>query len=188
MKVFFLASNAADKNLRASYKKIVQALRSEGNEVFYQQPLPPTEEIEKMPKKKSEMRAKEFLRDMLQCDCVVFDGTRSTTGGGYYLCMALQHSLPVLYLTQNEYRGLYIASSNRLLKIKRYYTTKQDELKNTILDFLKFANKKKLSNRFNLMISDSMDGFLNKVSQDYGTSKADFIRDLIYTKMEKIDK
>lgn len=185
MKVFFLASNAADEKLRTSYKDIIRILESESNEVLSQQPIPPTEEIEKMPQEKSEIRAKQFLKEMLQCDCVVFEGTRSTTGGGYYLCMALQRSLPVLYLTQNEYKGLYLASSNRLLKIKNYHSTQQDNLKDIILDFLKFTSKKKLSNRFNLMISDSMDEFLSRVSQDYGTSKADFIRDLIYTKMEQ---
>ncbi len=183
MKIFFLASNAADKDLRFAYTKIVHTLELEGNEVFSQQPIPKTEEIESMPKEKSEMRAKQFFRKMLQCDCVVFEGTRSTTGGGYYLCMALQHSLPVLYLTQNKYRGLYLASSNRLLKIRRYDLTKQDNLKNTIQDFLKFATKKKLSNRFNLMISDSMDEFLNEMSRIDGISKADIIRDLIYEKM-----
>lgn len=185
MKIFFLASNAADKNLRTAYSEITKLLELEGNKVFSQQPLPKTEEIEGMPKEKSEMRAKQFFREMLQCDCVVFEGTRSTTGGGYYLCMALQRSLPVLYLTQNEYRGLYLASSNRLLKIRQYSLTKQDGLKNTIQDFLKFATKKKLSNRFNLMISDSMDEFLNNISKIDGISKADIIRDLIYEKMEE---
>lgn len=186
MKVFFLASNAAGEDLRISYKKIVKIFEAEGNEVLFQQPIPPTEEIEGMPLEKSEVRAKKFFKEMLQCDCVVFEGTRSTTGGGYYLCMALQHSLPVLYLTQNEYRGLYLASSNRLLKIKRYDSTRQNVLEDIIRDFLKFTTKKKLSNRFNLMISDSMNEFLNKVAEEQGISKADFIRDLVYQKMDEI--
>ena len=185
MKVFFLASNAADENLRATYKGIVKTLGSEGNEVFFQQPLPRTEEIEKLTQDKSEVMAKQFFKEMLQCDCVVFEGTRSTTGGGYYLCMALRHSLPVLYLSQNEYKGLYLASSNRLLKIKRYDPAQPKELKAIIQEFLKFTDKKKLSNRFNLMISDSMNEFLNRTSEEQGVSKADFIRDLVYKEMEE---
>ena len=129
-------------------------------------------------------RRKELLKEMLEFDCVVFEGTKASTGGGYYLSMALQRSLPVLYLAQEEYKGLYLASSNRLLKVKEYHPERQDELEKVIKKFLKFTEKKNLSNRFNLMISDSMDDYLNKISRQFGISKADFIRDLIYKEME----
>ena len=135
--------------------------------------------------KNNEARAKQLLREMLMSDCVVFEGTKATTGGGYYLSIALQRSIPVLFLTQEEYKGLYLASSNRLLRIKQYSPTEKQALKKTIQDFFIFAEKKRLNNRFNLMISDSMNDFLNKESKANGTSKADFIRDLVYAQMDK---
>ena len=185
MKIFFLASNASNESLRSAYGKIIKILQSEGHEVFSQQTIPRTEEIERMTQEKNEIMAKKFFKEMLKCNCIVFEGTLSTTGGGYYLYMALQHSMPVLYLSQNEYKGLFLASSNRLLKIKRYYPDKLRELKSIVQGFIKFTDKKKLSNRFNLMISDSMSDYLNKVSEELGVSKADFIRDLVYKKMEE---
>lgn len=185
MKVFFLASIAIDEQLRDSYRVIVKILEEEGQKVSAKHSLALPSEVEGLPSEEGEQRAKILLKEMLQADFVVFEGTKPTTGGGYYLCSALQRSIPVLYLAQEEYKGLYLASSNRLLKIKRYEPSNVEDLRKTIKDFIHFTHKKRLSNRFNLMISDSMDEFLNKVSKDYGTSKADFIRDLIYREMDE---
>lgn len=184
MRIFFLASVDVSDKSRKSYTDIVKILQSEGNEVLSKHSLAPTKSIEKMNQSSNEIRAKRLMKEMLRCDCVVFEGTRPTTGGGYYIFAALQRSLPVLYLSQEEYKGLFLASSNRLLRIRTYDPTDFESLKKVINDFLKFTYKKRLNNRFNLMISDSMVEFLNKTSKDNGTSRADFIRDLIYKEME----
>lgn len=185
MKVFFLASIAVDPNLRDAYRSIIRLLDEEGQHVSAKHSLSLPSEVEKMSQENNEHRAKKLLKEMLRSDCVVFEGTMPTTGGGYYLNSALQRSLPVLYLSQEEYKGLYLASSNRLLKLKQYDPSNLIGLRKIIKDFIRFTNKKRLNNRFNLMISDTMDNFLNKVSKDYGISKADFIRDLIYRSMEQ---
>lgn len=185
MDIFFLASVAVDKGLRDSYKCIVKILESLENTVSAKHSLTLPSDILKLTQAENEKRAKELLKEMLRSDCVVFEGTKATTGGGYYLSSALQHGIPVLYLSQEEYKGLYLASSNRLLKIKQYNSDDLVGLKKIIVDFLKFTDKKKLDNRFNLMMSDSMDVFLDRMSKDYGISKADFIRDLIYREMEE---
>lgn len=188
MKIFFLASIAVDKDLRGSYECIVKILGSLKNTVSAKHSLTLPSDILKLTQAENEKRAKELLKEMLRSDCVVFEGTQATTGGGYYLSSALQHGIPVLYLSQEEYKGLYLASSNRLLKIKQYNSNDLVGLKKIIVDFLKFTDKKKLDNRFNLMISDSMDVFLDRMSKDYGISKADYIRDLVYRKMEEKTK
>ena len=188
MKIFFLASVAVDEDLRKSYRHIVKILESLKNTVSAKHSLTLPSDIVKLTQAENEQRAKELLKEMLKSDCVVFEGTKATTGGGYYLSAALQRSIPVLYLSQEEYKGLYLASSNRLLKIKQYNPDNPIELKKIIADFLKFTDKKKLNNRFNLMISDSMDIFLDRMSRDYGISKADYIRDSVYRKMEEKTK
>jgi nitrogenase subunit NifH len=185
MKVFFLASIAVSKELRSSYLDVVSILESEGHKVNAKHSFITPEELVKKSQKSNEERAKDLLREMLTSDCVVFEGTRPSTGGGYYLSMALQKSIPVLFLIQEEYKGLYLASSNRLLKIKQYSPTNKKKLREIIQNFFAFAGKKRLSSRFNLMISDSMDDFLNAISKGNGVSKADYIRDLVYDEMEK---
>lgn len=185
MKVFFLASINVDENTRKCYETIIKILQSGGHKVVAQQAFELPENIKKLSSKENEKRAKLLLKEMLLCDCVVFEGAKPSTGGGYYLYAALQRSLPVLYLVQTEYEGLYLASSNRLLRIKQYDRQDTNNLTKIINDFVKFSNKKRLSNRFNLMISDTMNEFLGKISNDHGISKADFIRDLIYKEMEK---
>ncbi len=185
MKVFFLSSIAVNQELRDSYRTIIKILEEQGQRVSGKHSLELPSEVENLSPEDSEQRAKNLLKEMLQSDFVVFEGTKPTTGGGYYLNSALQRSLPVLYLTQEEYKGLYLASSNRLLKIKQYHPSDLKELQKIIKDFISFTNKKRLNNRFNLMISDTTDEFLNKVSKNYGISKADFIRDLIYRAMEQ---
>jgi len=122
---------------------------------------------------------------MLSSDCIVFEGTHPTTGGGYYLSVALQKNIPVLFLTQEEYKGLYLASYNRLLRITKYSPTNIKKLKKVIKSFVKSVNNHGLKKRFNLMINDSMDTYLNEAARTNGISKADVMRNLVYEKMQK---
>lgn len=184
MKVFFLASINVNDAVRGFYKTIIKILEEENHKVIAQHSLVLFDDVFNLTEEASSQRAKELMKKMLKCDFVVFVGSKSTTGGGFFVSSALQRSLPVLYLVENDYKGLYLASSNRLLKIKKIDFSSTLELKKTINDFTKFANKKRLDNRFNLMISDTMDEHLNRYSKDYGISKADYIRDLIYRDME----
>ena len=180
----FLASVNVNESLRDSYAQIIEIFEKNDTKVSSKHSLVTANEIEKLDQESNEIRAKKLLKEMLNSDCVVFEGTTPTAGGGYYLYAALQKGIPVLYLSQEEYKGLYLASASRLLQIKKYEKDDNSRLEKIITDFIKFINKKRLSNRFNLMISESMDEYLNKVSKDYGTSKADFIRDIVYKKME----
>lgn len=185
MKIFFLASVSDKEKILENYRMIIRSLESLGHKVNFEHTLVSPDEIISMNLSDNEERAKKLLKEMLKCDCVVLEGTKSSMGVGYYISLALQRSVPVLFLSTKEYKGLYLASSNRLLKIRKYDAKDKSGLIEIIKDFTQFTSKKKLSNRFNLMISDDMEEFLNKISNDYGLSKADFIRDLIYQQMDK---
>lgn len=185
MKIYFLASVAANKQLRSAFKDIILLLKKEGQVVNIKETLTTSKEIKEISVKKNEIRAKKIMRSMVSSDCIVFEGTHSTTGGGYYLSLALQKNIPVLFLTQENYRGLYLASYNRLLKIEKYSPKNKSHLRKTIKDFIKFVNRRGNEKRFNLMINEDIHNFLDKTAKLNGVSKADLIRSYIYSEMEK---
>lgn len=188
MKIFFLASIAVSEEIRSSYLEIVSILKKEGHLVDYRQSLITPKTLFKGNPKENESRAKNLLRKMLQSDCVVFEGTKPSTGAGYYLSMALQKNIPVLFLTREKYNGLFIASYNRLLKIKKYLPSDKNSLKKVIKEFLSSVKNQELNKRFNLMIAQYMDNFMDEISKRNGVSKADYIRNLILTEMERSNK
>ncbi len=185
MKIYFLASVAANNKLRLSFKNIVSLLKKEGDVVNVKESLTSTSRIKKNSVAINEARAKKLMRSMISSDCIVFEGTHPTTGGGYYLSLALQKNIPVLFLSQEEYRGLYLASYNRLLKIEKYSPNDKVHLKKIIKDFVKFVKRKGAEKRFNLMINEDIHNFLDKTAKENGVSKADLIRSYIYLEMEK---
>jgi hypothetical protein len=185
MKVFILASVAVNDSLKSSYKMIVKAITMNNLSVIDKHVFQTPESIKELSVSQSEVRAKKLIKQMLTCDFVVFEGTVPSTGAGYFLGLALQRSVPVLYLSQDNYRGLFLASANRLIKFRRYNPKDRTNLGTIIQKFIKFARNKSLNNRFNFMINDSMEEFLNKSAISCGVSKADIIRELIYRKMEK---
>jgi len=69
--------------------------------------------------------------------------------------------------------------------LKKYSLKNKDDLKQKIEAFLELASKRKLKNRFNLMIDDETLNFLSNESAKQNQSKADFIRNLIRDSMEK---
>lgn len=185
MKIYFLASVAADEQLRLAFKDIISLLQKEGQVVNAKESLTSPKVIKSISVKKNEIRAKKLMRTMISSDCIVFEGTHPTTGGGYYLSLALQKNIPVLFLSQEEYRGLCLASYNRLLKIEKYSPDNKVQLEKVIKSFIKFAKRKGEEKRFNLMINEDIRNFLSKTAKVNGISKADLIRSYIYSEMEK---
>ena len=183
MRIFFLASISAPYKLKAVFPLIIREIEGYGNEVIYEHVLDKPTNVQKLTSQQLEERAKRLSKEMLSCECVVFEGTHPSTGSGFLLSQATKKNIPTLFLTQEKYSGLYLADRSRLLVIKYYHPEKKNDFNLIIKKFLKFAQKKKLSNRFNLMISDSMNKYIGKCSKNNNTSKADFLRNLVYEKM-----
>lgn len=188
MKIFFLSSIASDQKLKDTYLNILNMLRTQDNDVLYKHVFESPEKIEKLTSTEREARAKKLYSQMLQCDGLVFEGTHSSTGAGFLLSQALQKNIPTLFLTQENYSGLYLADPNRLLLIKKYDPMDTEGLSKIVNKYLQFAENKRLSNRFNLMISDSLNEYINDKSNKLNISKADYIRNLVYQEMQEDNK
>jgi len=185
MKIFFLASINSNQKIRNNYSEIVELLEALGNDVTFKYSLEEPSALDSLSDKQLENRAKNISKEMLNCDGLVFEGTISSTGAGFLLSQALQKGMPTLFLIQERYSGLYLADPNRLLMIKEYNPIARKELEDIISKYMRFADKQTLSNRFNLMISDSMHEFISNQSKLLNISRADFIRNLIYNEILK---
>ena len=174
MKLFFLASISANTKLRDDFRLIIRLSEECGNIVQYLHVFEKPTKVQSISPDQLEKRARELVSE-----AVIFEGTHSSTGAGYLLSIALQRSIPTLFLTQKNYSGLYVADPNRLLMIKQYNPTDEKSTKKIISNFLSFSKKKRLKNRFNFMISDSMNDFMNKKSSKLSISKADYLRNLV---------
>ncbi len=189
MKLFFLASIVASDPLKEDFKSIINTFESQGHVVIYKHVFENLMDLEKSTVNALERRAKKLINEMYSCEAVIFEGTHSSTGAGYFLSAALQKSIPVLFAHQEKnYSGLYLADPNRLLIIKQYHIINKIGFEKIAKRFIKFAEKKRLGNRFNLMISDSMNEYLNKKAKETHLSKADFIRNLVYSKIAEDEK
>lgn len=190
MKVFFLASVTSNSNKRllGSYHRIIAILDRYAKCVVSEHVFEEIKDIETKTDVESATRATNLLREMLGCDAVVFEATCSSTGAGYMLSRALSENIPSLFISEKKYKGLYLADPNRLLVIKQYNPKDSRGLELIIKSFIKFAKNKRLSVRFNLMISDSTDKFITDQSKMSHISKAQYIRNLIYQKMINKDK
>jgi len=184
MNIYFLAHITSDSKIRDTYKKIIDILEKMGHTVHYNHVFENFDDLENLSKASLEERAKKLSQMMLKCDCLVFEGTLSSTGAGFLLSKALTNSIPTLFLIQRKYCGLYLADPNRLLIIKYYDVSNTDKLKQIIDKFIKFADKKRLTKRFNLMISDSLYSFIEEQSKKMNISMSDYIRNLLYDKMD----
>lgn len=187
MKLFFLASISSDQKVKDNYRKIVYELEALGNEVLYKHSFDNPHEVGDLSEKELEERARRLSKEMLSCEGLVFEGTISSTGAGFLLSQALQKGIPTLFLIQERYSGLYLADPNRLLMIKQYSPALKKTLNEILKKYLSFATKQILSNRFNLMISDSMYGFISEQSKLLNISRADYIRNLINNEILKND-
>lgn len=184
MKIFFLAHISSDRAVEADYDTIINILTQLGHEVIYKHVFDTPEDLAKLSESELEARAKNLSSVMLECDSLVYEGTISSTGAGFLLSKALANSVPTLFLIQRKYVGLYLADPNRLLTIKRYDPLNIAKLKSMISSFLKFATNKRLTRRFNLMISDSLYDYLDSQAKSNNISMSDFVRNMLYEKMD----
>lgn len=119
-------------------------------------------------------------RDQIQkSDVMVVEGTYPSIGVGHMMTIALEMHKAVLVLYQNDPHGLLVGDPNRLLTVKKYSLKDGKALKNALSVFLEKANRRLLNKRFNFMIDEMEEDYLEWASNKKGISKADYIRQLI---------
>ena len=185
MKIFFLASISASDDLKKAFNVITDATKELGHEVHDSHVIETNEQLLTQSEEFLEKRARQLMNTLLSCDALVFEGTTPSTGCGYYISAALQRQIPVLFLTTGKYTGLYLGDPDRLLKFEIYNADNKDQLKNILTKFFAFANKRGLNNRFNMMIDDATEDYLNEISKKMHISKSDYVRNLIIQNIEE---
>ena len=184
MKVFFLSSNCTNK-LWGDYKKITKVSHSLKCQVIDDFVYINGAYTDQLPDKKIQQRARQITKEIINSDALIYEGTVSSSGGGYYLAIALREKIPVLFLAQQRYTGLLLSEPNSLLQIKQYDANNPNEIKKILVKFLAFAGKKRMSIRYNLMINEEINKFLDQNIKKNKMSKADYIRNLIFEKMKQ---
>ena len=91
---------------------------------------------------------------------------------------------PILVLFSKKIHGVIEGIPSRLLTVKQY-NIKNGKLSSTLRKFITSAVEKNESTRFNFLLSKEMDNFLKDESHKNSISKADYLRTIIFEKMEE---
>lgn len=188
MKLFFLTAPIALEQSKLLIE-VIKNLSKENNfqVVFGHEIGASISDLNSMNKTQLQKYYIDYVKQIKSCEALILEGTHPSTGGGHIVTIALQSHIPVLYLNQFKYSGPLLADQNRLLKLETYNPEDIAEIKKIILNFIKFLKNKRLTIRFNLMIDESMNNFIDYNSKELEISKADYIRTLIQEKMENIN-
>lgn len=100
---------------------------------------------------------------------------------GFQISFALSNTKPCLYLYDEQTNGrpdsTLTKHPSRLLKIMSY---DEQNLKNKIANFLKYAHKQLATKRTSFMSTQEIDRFLDADSRRLGVHKAELIRQILH--------
>lgn len=162
------------------FKAIVKTIENLNHEVYSDHVF--KRDYRKVNKQSNKQHEFDFqkARDKIQkSDVMVVEATYPSIGVGHTMTIALEMHKAVLVLYQNDPHGLLVGDPNRLLTAKKYSLKDIKNLKNVISTFLEKANRRLLNKRFNFMIDEMEEEYLEWASNKKGVSKADYIRQLI---------
>ncbi len=185
MKIFFHASIYGKRFHGESYEEIVTMVTKLGATVYSDHLLKrSSEDTDKFTREDHQRDFQVLTQQIKQSDAVIIEATYPSIGTGHYMTIALHHLKPVLVLYQENPHGVLVGDPNRLLVLKKYTPSDDNKLHDTIKKFLATAAKKKLKNRFNIMLNDETTQYLDQEARKRNVSKADVIRTLIQKDIE----
>ena len=124
-------------------------------------------------------------REIKRSDAIIIEGTQTNFDLGRLLTLTVLQHKPVL-IFQLRGKGDHLElGSNRLVVYKKYIPENMEEINNNIKAFSNIVDQQRLTYRFNLMLSKNINEYLMISAQKRGISKADYIRNLIFTDMEE---
>jgi len=177
MNIFFVASLMGREEHNANYLDICKTCERLGHTVIsdhvFKQSL---QKLQSFNDLAFEKQYQKLVSQIKESDVLIAEITYSSTTAGVLISVALQNHLPVLLLHQKQYLGLVIGDANRLIQIKTY---SKKNLEKILRTFIRFAQKKRLHIRFNMMLDDRMNYLLTIHSTTQGISKAEYVRNLI---------
>lgn len=185
MVIFFHSSIFGKQYFGDSYKLIVDVCTELGHRVYADHMLKRNyRDTDRFTRKQHQEDFQRLTSQIRESDVVIVEGSYPSIGTGHYMTIALNYSKPVLVLYTKDPHGVLVGDPNRLLFMKKYSPENRPDLVGKIRKFLDLSAKRRLKNRFNLMIDDETLGFLSQRSISLHQSKADIIRNLIRNQRE----
>lgn len=184
MRVYFNASIAGkDKHIK-EFEAITKTAEDLGCTVYKDHVL--KRDASRVNNQTRLQHEKDFrkARERIQnSDVMIVEASYPSIGVGYTMTIALEMNKPILVLYKNDPHGLLVGDPNRLLKLKKYDLKNKVGLKKAIYHFLENSKKRILNIRFNLMIDENEENYLEWISKKMNISKANYIRNLIDEEM-----
>ena len=131
------------------------------------------------------------MEAVLMADVIIVEGTVPSFSIGHQVTLALSKNKPVLFLLaknhveENALKSTFIDGINSPLLTTAEYD--HDNVKEIIANFL-LKYKDGLHIRFNLVLNNELDNYLDWAIFTYKTNKSEFIRNLISKNMQKDDE
>lgn len=186
MRIYFNASLAGKTEYLDQYKKIINVIKTMGHRVISDQVM--NRDFANVNLQTKEEHARDFQKakkEIKNSDAMIIEGTAPSIGVGLLMGLAFDMYKPVLILCLTTPHGLLLGDPNRLLTISRYDFKNESKLKHTIETFLKKTKTKTLKYKFNLMINEVQNNYLEWVGSGNKISKAEVLRNMIDEKVTK---
>lgn len=180
MKIYFDASLIGKKINLTAYQKIIKITKELGHEIVYEHALKRDYEQLNLQSKLQHVKNFNTTRKLIEKnDSLIIECTHPSIGLGRIIGIALDRFKPILLLSLNTPHGLLIGDPNRLLTVNKYKLNDEADLKKILASFFQKAEKKSLKYKFNLMIDEIQNEYLETQSIKYKISKAEYLRKLI---------
>lgn len=186
MRIVFVASLAGKKQLEENYRQIVVLCRQHNHKIFDDYVFKyDAEYLTKGNINSLKRNYKNISYEIKKADVLIAEVTQSSLGVGRFISIALEYHKPILLLYSRYIPRAFVYDPTRLITLRKYSLSNPKELEHKIIKFLQIAVKKRLTYRFNLMLTKEMEEYLTTTISRENLSKADYIRKLISEKMEK---
>jgi len=192
MKVHFVASTSELDKYQDSYLSICETLKKLGHTITRDW-LP--EAIAYKKKGNVEIDREDIYRkvveSILTSDVIVVEGSVTSFSVGHQITLALNKNKPILFLVAKDsdkkrsFKNSFIDGiKSPLITAARYTTTTLVEI---IEDFLN-KNKNGVAVKFNIVLTQGIDNYLDWASFTYQLNKSEFIRQIIQKHMNENDE
>lgn len=183
MNIFFVASIAGKRDNLKNYIAIIDLLKKEGHQVFFDHIIKDNCDIKDLKKRKDYKEHTMSIHNLLKrSEIVVAEISHPSIMVGYLLSIGLRQRKYTLALYKNNPHRILVGDPSKFLKLKKYKHNK--ELKKIWSSFLKTIDNKSLNIRFNLMLDEGLDAILREKSKELNISKADYVRRLIESRID----
>src|SRR3989344_3642828 len=186
MDVYFLCEPSLSKNNHDVYKKEVSLMKSLGHIVTLDlsvEAILSRKVLGQAGRNKDHLRIAENRIKI--SDLVVVDASCPSIRLADQISFAIENKIPVLVVYSSDLQKkifpLFLGGKSCALLIKRYTTESLDK---TLIDGLKEMSRF-IKNRFNIVLSGHLSGYLDWISKEKKLSRGTYLRGLLEEKMLK---